>query len=164
VRAVAGLDQRAVAQSVDGRRLYALAGVGSISVWDANARHVHHTWPAAVPAFGSAQYRAQQTVQASHDGTRVYVATDDGGGQLFTALLTLDAASGKRLGALRPARPFRTFTVSSDGATAFLITPAQPAGSSGDTLESWDLPAGTQRASVPGIGADSGPVLAPPPA
>jgi hypothetical protein len=127
---------------------------------------VLHTWPAAVPAFGSALYQAQQTVQASRDGTRVYVATDDGDAQrqLFTALLTLDAASGKRLGTLRPARPFRTFTVSPDGATAFLITPAQAAGSSGDTLESWDLPTGTQHASVPGIGADSGPVLAPPPA
>jgi hypothetical protein len=166
VWAVSGLDRRAVAHSVDGRRLYALAGDGSIAVWDANARQVLHTWPAAVPAFGSAQYQAQQTVPASRDGARVYVATDDGDGkrQLVTALLTLDAASGKRLGALRPARPFRTFTVTPDGASAFLITPAQPAGSSGDTLESWDLPTSTEHASVSGIGADSGPVLARPPA
>lgn len=166
VRTNAGLDRRAVAQSVDGRWLYALAGDGSIAVWDANAGQVIHTWPAVVPAFGSALYQAQQTVQPSHDGTRVYVATDDSDGQhqLFTALLTLDATSGKRLAALRPARPFRTFAVSPDGATASLITPAQAAGSSGDVLEIWDLPTGTRHASITGIGADSGPVLAPPPA
>jgi DNA-binding beta-propeller fold protein YncE len=166
VRANAGLDQRAVAQSVDGRRLYALAGDGSIAVWDADARRVLHTWPAVVPAFSSALYLTQQTVQVSHAGTQVYVATDDGDQQqqIFRALLTLDAANGKRLGALRPARPFRTFAVSPDNAMVSLITPAHPAGSSGDTLDIWDLPTGTQHASVTGIGASSGPVLAPPPA
>ena len=72
--------------------------------------------------------------------------------------------SDKRLVQFRPPRPFRTFAVGPNDATVSLLIPPRAAGSSGDTLETWDLSNSKKQASVVGVGVHSGPALAPPPA
>ncbi len=160
------LAERAVAQSPDGRWLYALDRDGNVTVWDADARRVVRTIPGAAPAYGSYVYLAQQTLHLDRAGTRLFIATDEGDRQehAFKGVVTLDAATGQRLGTLRAAAPFRDFTISADGLECYLLAQyPRTSDTPGMALEVWDLATGTRRASVRGIGDSAGPVLAPNP-
>lgn len=165
VRENPALTNQAVVQSADGRWLYALDRAGDVTVWDTNARRVARTMPRVVAAYSSAMYLSQQTLQVSHDGTRLFVATDDGDShaQFFKSVVTLASDTGQQLGVLRPDHPFQAFAISPDGVEGYFITRQfSTTGALVTTLTTWDLTTGTQRASVGGIGESSGPVLAPP--
>lgn len=160
VRENPDLAGRAVVQSADGRWLYALDRGGNVAVWDADARQVVRTIPGAVPAYG------YQSLYLSRDGTRLSIATDDGDihNHTFKGVVTLDSATGERIGELRTEREFRSFTMSVDELEYYLIAWHRSAsGTLESVLEVWDVATGTRRAIVRGIGNSAGPVLAPPP-
>lgn len=158
VRENADLSNAAVAQSVDGRWLYALDQSGTITVWDTDARRVVRRFTGAVPGYGSFLYLNNPALSRTRDGTRLFVATDDGNRaqQEFVGVLLLDTATGNTVATLRMDKPFRTFTVSPDGATLYTITR--------DTLTIWDVSTGIRSGAVSGLGDSAGPVIAPPPA
>ena len=165
VRENPDLADRAVAQSGDGRWLYALDRSGNIAVWDTDARRVARTLPGAVPAYGSYVYLPHQTVQLSRDGARLFVATDDGdaGDQSFKGVVTLDSGTGQRLGLFRTGQPFQEFTVSADGTEYYLLARSRPTPDTLEVaLEGWDIATRARRGSVRDIGGDSGPMLTPP--
>ncbi len=166
VRENPDLAERAVAQSPDGRWLYALDRGGNVTVWDADARRVVRTISGAAPAYGSYAYLTQQTLHLDRAGTRLFIATDEGNKHehAFKAVVTLDAATGQRLGTLRTEASFRDFTISADGLECYLLAQYPRASDApGMALEVWDLATGARRASVRGIGDSAGPVLAPNP-
>jgi hypothetical protein len=109
---------------------------------------------------------AHATIQASRDGGRLYVASDEGNRSTHALrrLVTIDLATGERLGEVRPDRPFYEFTVNPEGTEAYFVGPP-PAGAphgAGWWLEIRDLAGGRLRASVAVNAGDLGPLLAPP--
>lgn len=147
----------AITQSADGRWLYALDQSGTITVWDTNARRAVRKFPDAVPGYGSFIYLNDQGLSLTRDGTRLFIATDDGDAsqQDFKGVIVMDSATGQRIASVHMDHPFRSLTISADGATLYIV--------GRNILEIQDAATGMRHAKVSGVGESAGPVLAPPP-